>query len=81
MNRKQKKAKRLKAKAHTQKQAQVYMTPKEKEDICDWNNAYDELTLEFVDDFEKPKFFNGFKIGICLIFCFAIIWMFWHFMV
>ena len=41
MNRKQKKAKRLIAKAHTEKQAKIHLTPKEKQDIADWNSYRD----------------------------------------
>lgn len=80
MNRKQKKAKRLKAKAHTQLQAQVYMTPKEKQDIYEWNTAHNELHEEFMEGFEEPQFIKGFKVGIWLAFCAAIIWIFWHFL-
>lgn len=80
LNRKQKKAKRLKAKAHTQQQAQVYMTPKEKQDIYEWNTAHNELHEEFMEGFEEPQFINGFKVGIWLAFCAAIIWIFWHFL-
>ncbi len=80
MNRKQKKAKRLKAKAHTQQQAQVYMTPKEKQDIYEWNTAHNELHEEFMEGFEEPQFIKGFKVGIWLAFCAAIIWIFWHFL-
>ena len=80
MNRKQKKAKRLNAKAHTQKQALVYMTPKEKKDIYEWNNAHDELTLEPIEGLKEPKLIKGVKVGIFLTFCVAIIWISWHFL-
>ncbi|WP_436463124.1 hypothetical protein [Acinetobacter seifertii] len=80
MNRKQKKAKRLNAKAHTQKQAQIYMTPKEKQDIYEWNTAHNDLHDEFMEGFEETRFIKGFKVGIWLAFCAAIIWIFWHFL-
>lgn len=80
MNRKQKKAKRLKAKAHTQQQALVYITPKEKQDIYEWNIANNKIYEDLMDGFEEPKFINGFKVGIWLAFCAAIIWIFWHFL-
>ena len=80
MNRKQKKAKRLIARAHTKKQAQIYMTPKEKQDIYEWNTAHNELHEESMEGFEEPQFIKGFKVGIWLAFCAAIIWIFWHFL-
>ncbi|ENV60394.1 hypothetical protein [Acinetobacter soli] len=80
MNRKQKKAKRLNAKAHTQKQAQIYMTPKEKQEIYEWKTAHNDLHNEFTEVFEESRFIQGFKVGTCIAYLVGIIWIFWHFL-
>lgn len=76
MNRKQKKNKQRIAREHTKKQANIYMTPFEKECV----HEYKTIDQDFIVDLEEPKFYKGFKVGIWLAFCVAIIWIFYHFL-
>lgn len=75
MNRKQKKAKRLIAKAHTEKQAKIYLTPKEKQDIADWN-SFDELELLAVEE-DSQSFINKVKTVFYLISFLVIAYLVW----
>lgn len=73
MNRKQKKAKRLNATAHTKKQAHVQLTPKQTEDIYKWENHYkiwDDELLETEN--ESKSFINKVKTAFYLIGFFVI---------
>ena len=75
MNRKQKKAKRLNATAHTKKQSEVYLTPKEKQDIADWN-SYDEAELLAVEQ-ESKDFINKVRTAIWILF-FVVMFLIAH---
>lgn len=46
MNRKQKKAKRLKATQHTKSQARAYFTPHEEESVQTWSDDQKQLDRE-----------------------------------
>lgn len=79
MNRKQKKAKRLNATAHTKQQARVYITPKESHDIQEWNNYWileDELIQT---GRESQRFIKGVRVGIWIAFIISIILIMWNF--
>lgn len=75
MNRKQKKAKRLIAKAHTEKQAKIYLTPKEKQDIADWN-SFDELELLAVEE-DCQRFRNTVSTVLYLVPIFFMAYVVW----
>ncbi|MCR4530020.1 hypothetical protein [Acinetobacter venetianus] len=75
MNRKQKKAKQLRARAHTKNQATVYLTQKEKQDIADWN-SYDEAELLAVEQ-DSQSFINKVKTAFYLISFFLIAYLVW----
>ena len=73
MNRKQKKAKRLNATAHTKKQAQVQLTPKQTEDIYKWENHYKIWECELLEtENESKSFINKIKIAIWVVFIVVI---------
>jgi len=80
MNRKQKKAKRLNAKAHTKSQAQVYMTPKEVIDEKEWSESWERWEIGDFELEEKPTFFKWVNAGIWLAFFIALGAITYHFM-
>ena len=70
MNRKQKKAKRLKATQHTKSQARAYFTPHEAQSIQSWSEAQEQIDCEIGELFEPSK--NTSKwcaliIAICML--------------
>ena len=70
MNRKQKKAKRLKATHHTKSQARAYFTPHEEQSIQSWSEAQEQIDCEIDELFEPSK--NTSKwcaliIAICML--------------
>jgi len=73
MNRKQKKTKRLNAKAHTKKQAKIHLTPKEKQDISDWNKSYSDWDDELCEVGNNSQgFINKVKTVLWLVFLFVL---------
>lgn len=77
MNRKQKKVKRLIAKAHTEKQAKIHLTPKEKQDIADWNSYRDWDDELHVVEQDSQSFINKVKTAFYLISFFVIAYLVW----
>lgn len=74
MNRKQKKAKRLNATAHTKKQAQVQLTPKETKDIDRWENHYKIWECELLEtENESQSFINKVKTAMWFVFIVAMV--------
>ena len=78
MNRKQKKAKRLNAKAHTKSQAQVYMTPKEVIDEKEWNQAWNHWEFGDFEAKEESSFIKGMRVGILIAFIISIVLIIHH---
>jgi hypothetical protein len=77
MNRKQKKAKRLNATAHTKKQATVYLTQKEKQDIAD-RNSYSDWDDELLAvEQDSQSFINKVKTAFYMISFFVIAYLVW----
>ncbi|MFW2056288.1 hypothetical protein F4U02_13295 [Acinetobacter haemolyticus] len=76
MNRKQKKAKWLNATAHTKKQANVHMTPKE---VQDWNDykIWDDELIEISN--ESKAFISKVRIAMWFVFIVVIILIIHHF--
>lgn len=75
MNRKQKKAKRLRATQHTKKQDQINMTPHEQESLKQWYAYGDEVQAEIDESFEPPKNTAIWAFVIVLICMFITLWM------
>lgn len=76
MNRKQKKAKRLNATAHTKKQAAVYRTPVE-QNFSEWKAHYiDEHELEEISE-ESQRFISIVKTVLYLMLFFPLAYMVW----
>lgn len=70
MNRKQKKAKRLKVTHHTKSQARAYFTPHEAQCIQSWSEDQEQIDHEIDELFEPSK--NTSKwcaliIAICML--------------
>lgn len=78
MNRKQKKAKRLIAKAHTEKQAKIHLTPKEKQDIADWNSYRDWDDELLAVEQDSQSFINKVKTAMWFIFIVVMILIVHH---
>lgn len=77
MNRKQKKAKRLNATAHTKKQATVYLTKKEEDDLMEWKAHYiDEYELEEISA-ECKRARDIVKTALCLVPMFFMAYVIW----
>lgn len=77
MNRKQKKAKRLNATAHTKKQATVYLTQKETDELFEWENyCIREAELEGISE-ECNRFKNIVKTVLILIPLFSVGYLVW----
>lgn len=77
MNRKQKKAKRLNATAHTKKQAAVYLTPVEEENLYEWKAHHiDEHELEEISE-ESQRFISIVKTVLYLMLFFPLAYVIW----
>lgn len=79
MNRKQKKLKRLNATAHTKSQSTARMTPKEVQDVQEWNNykIWDDELLEISN--ESKAFVKKAKVVIWFVSIALIILIIHHF--
>lgn len=78
MNRKQKKAKRLNATSHTKKQAKVYLTQKEKQDIAGWKSYRDWDDELLAVEQDSQSFINKVKTAFYLISFFVIAYLVWR---
>lgn len=78
MNRKQKKAKRLNARAHTKKQATVYLTAAEEQKLFEWKiHGIDECELEEISA-ECKRARDIVKTALCLVPMFFIAYLAWR---
>lgn len=77
MNRKQKKAKRLNATAHTKKQATVYLTPDEEQKMYEWkaHSIEDDELDEISKGCKRTR--NIVKTALCLVPMFFIAYLVW----
>ena len=78
MNRKQKKEKQLRARAHTKKQATVYLTPDEEQKLYGLkaHSDWDEELLEV--ERESRSFINKIKTALRFIFIVVMILIVHH---
>lgn len=78
MNRKQKKAKRLNATAHTKKKTTVYLTAAEEQKLFEWKvHGIDELELEEISE-ECKRARDIVKTALCLVPMFFIAYLVWR---
>ena len=76
MNRKQKKAKRLKVTQHTKSQARAYFTPHEEESVQTWNKAQEQLEREIDELFQPPKNISKGCVLIIIACMLITLWIF-----
>ena len=78
MNRKQKKAKRLKAKAHTKKQAKVCLTAAEEQKLFEWKiHGIDDDELEEISA-DCQRFRNTIRTALYLVPMFFLGYLVWR---
>ena len=66
MNRKQKKAKRLKATHHTKSQARAYFTPHEAQSIQSWSEAQEQID-ELFEPSKNTSKWCALIVAICML--------------
>lgn len=78
MNRKQKKAKQLRARAHTKKQATVYLTAAEEQKLFEWKiHGIDDDELDEISA-DCQRFRNTIKTALYLVPMFSLGYLVWR---